>query len=85
MNSFQVCQFIVVRIDTAAEEKTCITSVDNLVASELIISSGDFQCQKSLPRRNWIDISDHGVRSGGGLLLEDGPGCQLALGYEITS
>jgi hypothetical protein len=80
VNSFEVGEFIIVRIDTAAEEKTGIASVDDLVASELGMSAFcPNECRKasSLLRQSLTDISDHGERSGGGLRLVGVPNCQL--------
>jgi hypothetical protein len=39
VDSFQVRQLIIIRIDAAAEEQTGITPVNDFVASELIVSS----------------------------------------------
>jgi hypothetical protein len=75
MYGLQVRKFVVVRIDTYAEEEAGIATVYNLVIPELGETNmvelgliGDKASEEiCLPQRNWIDISGHELQLPDGL------------------
>jgi hypothetical protein len=61
MDSFQVCQLVIVRINTYTEEETRVSPVDNLVIAELgkcINQLRSAAMADNAPRQSWTGISD---------------------------
>ena len=60
MNSFEVREFVIVRVDADAEEETCVAAVDYFVVSELRVRrAGEGESEVW---RVWVWASERGWR-----------------------